>query len=96
MSDFGDEDPEDAFDASDPPEERLRVLTRVVASMKREKAGTGEMKVADREGAERRKERHKARYDAAKAQLYVVLSNETSNEKRATARSLLRELERVR
>jgi hypothetical protein len=35
VTDFGDADPDDAFDASDPADEQLAVLARVVADIAR-------------------------------------------------------------
>lgn len=38
MTDFADYDPEDAYDAGDPPELRLAVLRRVVAALRQRDA----------------------------------------------------------
>ena len=38
MADFGDSDPEDAYDESDPPDERYRVILLWVASIALEQA----------------------------------------------------------
>ena len=38
MSDFGDKDPEDAYDVTDPPDERYRVILLWVASIALEAA----------------------------------------------------------
>lgn len=39
MTTFGDADPEDAYDASDPPLDRVAVLERVVFSIRAERYG---------------------------------------------------------